>query len=240
MALTHSFHDFRNDGFATTGAPVDVDDLWNPKAARDYDGSVDREVGPKPLALGVQQGTWLVWVNIPTQTSAWILSMHTGGGGEFFFMEISNGATDTFFAGAANGSNNLTVQKDGSGIGGGGWVRIGFRVNGATDEIDLCFNGVVYSTYTSKDKGGTGYAGHSSGIVAENISIAAHESIGQYTNGTVGRIDLYDEYLSDAALLADYNNELAAQGEGFGGDGTIIDTLTPKLPERVTPKIYTG
>ena len=58
---------------------------------------------------------------------------------------------------------------------------------------------------------------------------------------TATRLVTYDTTFTEAAMTTYYNDEVAAQGEGFssGGDGGVMSSITtPIYSSRIVSKLY--
>lgn len=222
------FTNLNTSPFTANGGLVPVDDLWNPLATAVLDGVNDSYTSTtKPYTNSgntSQSGAVTMRADAST-TNSLVLAQHSGATDRGFLVIVNTTLLIEFSQG---GSNNFLRSILAAGTDGwdSGEKRIGWVTSGATT-VKIYVNGVPATAYASQDvKTGLGFDG-GFGANIDNLAIGANSTGGApFFTGPVTRPTFWpDEARSDAQMLADFNDEEAAKGEGFDATGNVLATV---------------
>lgn len=212
-----------SDIWAILGLPTPVDDAWNPLAAINYDGVDDKNTnkGSEILTTG-STATISLWVNT-TDNSALVSLMNERDvvAANGFYIRLLGGTIQAAFT--PDGSNfrrstSSTTVNDGVDH----HIRVVLR---SLSDVDIFVDDdeVTYAAAEHDRLGGTGFPGHT--VAGTKLLIGGNTAGTVPYIGLATRPRIWTQALSISQGTEDYDNELAAKGEGFPAVGDLNGSL---------------
>lgn len=229
-----------SDGWTALGTVTNPDDQHNPEAAAEFNGDADSRLtltGDGIFSMGQVEAGFSGWIKLPStplgqriiccnQDNFNTLSQNKGAMFVWANQDGKLGCTMHASQGNATQSHSAASLVDT-----GDWVHVGASATGDGNKVQLTINGVepTYSLQDSNSGAGfsTGFAG-----TPENMKLGDNVQIDSLI-GIVARPRWWAGVAPSLAQLnKEYENEVAAIGEGFS-----TGILSPIISPHVSPII---
>lgn len=228
------FYPNLNTGLTPQGAPVPIDDLWNPNATALLNGTAQYWKSASDIPFRQGDGTvhsascWFKATGSvarkqilaqadPLDQASRIFEMYTNAN-EMKVLWASGNAGSSFKLVASSWLNGTGNWNDGAYH----HILASVMGSGAGGILKLYLDGfqVAYGTLNSLIANG-GYTGPTA--AASEVSVGAFLNGGSFFDDTVARPKFWrSDFHNDADALIEYNEEVAAIGEGLGGGGIVL------------------
>ena len=221
--MANSEHtNFNAAPFSAQGSLVPIDDLWNPLATAALNGSTQYYTTSSETPLGASSGTvhtLRLWFTYTPSGSGFrvLASQYDTTGDHTWFLNVSgsNKLRINFRSGGASNAIYSEIVAGQLNWDNGAIHHGAFTINGASN-CEMFIDGVE-PTYDNQNVIAGTYTGPDSSPAALSIG-ATLDGVGPIA-ATVTRFKSVTGTAWDAAAaLLDMNTEIAAQGEGFGGN----------------------
>lgn len=225
-----------NTSFTLTGGGSESDSLWNPLDTSVLDGVNDYwDISASQLMPTGTQFTFNLWFNCDA-TGNYIFSERDVGATNGMFMWLATDVGTVKCRIHTDGSNRTDLETSGTDYRDGEWHHVSLSVDGNTQTLKI--DDVVVDNTPSIT--GSGFSG---GGITDTTrgyqGLGQNGASGGYLDGSLARLKIVNYPMDTAWQTVEYNAEVAAQGEGFGGgESAIISPLVSPLIEPAIGGIF--
>jgi len=217
MART-TFFNHTAPGWTSSGAPTLSDDQHNPDSCYEYDDVDDRIHNTAiPIGNGLSGYSFLLW-HQATLGSGFIANQRPISGypgtNTAYDLSVADNGSISFSHREGDNAKHLSSIASASSFTHGTYHLFGVTVDLVTRDVNIFVDGVE-TTYSTQDAQVGGPSAATANMTRLGLGSVYNDSYLAGAKGIISRGIFEEQVLTPAQMLTEYNNEVAAIGQGF-------------------------